>query len=200
MNPKISAAAASPDPLALLDALEELIAAGKDTPEDRELAYARIKEHEENTAAYAFARAAVTGRLAQVRGLSAAMLVGEVERWARLSRELDPGFRDQAATRMLGTLYVLAPAALLAEGDSEEGLSLLEDLAKKRPDVLENHLRLAEAYLALGDPGPATPHLCRCQKERTALRRDDQILLDRLLADAQHPSCAGDPGGAKPGE
>ena len=47
--------------------------------------------------------------------------VRDVERSARRSRELDPGFRDSAATRLLGTLYVIAPASLLKHGDSEAG-------------------------------------------------------------------------------
>jgi len=191
----IDAAAAS-DALAVSAALEALIAKGKDTRADREYAYQKVCEREENTAAYAFARAAVTGRLVQMGGLSAVGLVGEVERWARRSRELDPEFRSGAATRLLGTLYVLAPGALLEHGDSEEGLSLLEGLVQKHPDVLENHLRLAEAYIALGDPGPARPHLCQCLAQRAALRPDDQDLLLRLVRDAQNPDCPTDPAGA----
>ena len=52
------------------------------------------------------------------------------------------------------------------------------------PDVLENHLRLAEAYIALGDPAPAGPHLCRCLANKAALRPDDQRLLQQLIDDA----------------
>jgi len=177
------------DALAIADALEDLIAAGKDTPDDRQLAYAAVRTNAIDTAAYAYARAVVTGRLVQLKGLLGADMVGEVEHYARRSRELDPSFRDGAATRMLGTLYVVAPAALLRSGDSETGLELLEGLVQKNPDIIENHLRVAEAYIALGDVEPAKPHLCRCSAERGKLRRDDQALLAQLLKDAGNPTC-----------
>jgi hypothetical protein len=184
LRPELQLAADRRDALALSDELERLIDLQKATEDDREAAYHAVKQWEEKTAAYAFARAALAGRLAQVRGLSAIGLVAEAERYARLSMKLDAGFRDGAATRMLGTMYVLAPAALLEHGDSETGLELLEQLVDDRPDLLDNHLRVAEAYVALGDPDPAFEHLCRCQAERAKLRADAQRLLDKLIEDA----------------
>ena len=179
------------DALALSDALETLIAEGKDSPADREFALNAVRLHEPSppTAAYAFARAAIAGRVVQSRGLTGAGLVADVEKWALASRKLDPNFRGGAAARMLGTLYVMAPAGWLEHGDSEQGLELLEGLVKAHPELLENQLRLAEAYIALGDPGPATPYLCRCHVRRSDLRRDDQQLLDHLFADAGNPAC-----------
>ena len=155
----------------------------------REYAYQVIRAQKEDNAAYAFARAAVTGRLVQQRGLRGARQVGEVERWALRSRTLDPDFRDGAATRLLGTLYVIAPATFLDHGDSELGLEMLEQLVQEHPEVVENQLRLAEAYIALGDLDPAGPHLCACLAQRTALRRDDQQLLDQLVVTAGTPDC-----------
>jgi hypothetical protein len=185
-------AAAGRDAVAIADALEALIADGRDTPEDRAYAYeAALRAPPADTAADAFARAAVIGRLVQARGLTASHLVAEVERHARRSRALDPGYRGGAATRMLGTLYVLAPSALLEHGDSEEGLTLLTELAAARPDVPENHLRLGEALLALGERDSAGPPLCRAAAARSSLRRDEQGLLDRLLEDAGRPRCSG---------
>ncbi len=189
VNPELLTPAEQGDALATADALEALIERGADTLADREYAYAAVQQGEQDTAAYAFARAAVTGRLVQQRGLPGAKLVGEVEHWALRSRELDPGFRDGAATRLLGTLYVIAPAAFLDRGDSEYGLELLEQLTQERPDMVENQLRLAEAYISLGDPEPATPHLCACLERRDALRRDDRELLARLVATAGVPEC-----------
>jgi hypothetical protein len=177
------------DALAISDALEALIAEGKGTPADREFALNAIKERPERTAAYAFARAAVTGRVVQVRGMLGAGLAGEVERWALESRRLDPDFRGGAATRMLGTLYVMAPSGWLEHGDSEQGITMLESLVKAHPETLENHLRLAEAYITLGDAAPATPYLCRCVAHRADLRHDDQLLLDHLYGDAGKPRC-----------
>lgn len=192
VHPELAATAES-DALAISDALEALIAEGKDTPADREYAYEQVTAQNGATAEYAFARAAVTGRLVQQRGLRAAHLVADVERWAIRSHEMDPSFRDGAALRMLGTLYVLAPAALLQHGDSEKGLEILERLVKERPHVVENHLRVAEAYIALGDRDPAVPSLCRALADKAKLRRDDQLLLDRLMRDAGSPSCASSP-------
>jgi tetratricopeptide (TPR) repeat protein len=177
------------DALAIADALEALIGDGKDTGHDRQLAYDRVKSKEEPTAAYAYARAMVTGRLVQVKGLTAAFLVREMEDWAQKSRSLDPTFRSGAATRMLGTLYVLAPASLLKGGDSEKGLELLEKLVREHPDAPENHLRLAEALIALGDPAPATEPLCKAQAQKARLQKDDQHLLEKLIQDAGSPAC-----------
>ena len=84
---------------------------------------------------------------------------------------------------------MIAPATFLEHGDSEQGLELLEQLVQEHPDVAENQLRLAEAYIALGDPEPAAPHLCVCLAQRAALRRDDQQLLDQLVATAGTPDC-----------
>jgi len=179
--------------LAISDTLEALIAEGKDQPDDRKFAYEQVQCLPADTAAEAFARAAVTGRLVQQRGMLAANLVSDVERFARKSVELDPTFREGAARRMLGTLYVLAPAALLRHGDSEIGLEMLEQLTRERPADPQNQLRLAEAYIALGDPGPARPHLCLARLARQTLRRDEQMLLDRLVQEVRPLDCAPDP-------
>jgi hypothetical protein len=177
------------DALAISDGLEKLIAEGKDTPSDREFALRTLRAHPAESAEYAFARAAVAGRVVQTRGLGGAGIVSEVERWAEKSRKLNPSFRNGAAARMLGTLYVLAPSGWLEHGDSEQGLEILEGLVKTFPTTWENHLRLAEAYISLNDAGPATPHLCLCQAHKAELRHDDQLLLEHLFADAGHPQC-----------
>jgi hypothetical protein len=172
VSPALELAAERRDPLAVADTLEALIAEDEDSPADREYAYT-----------------AVTRRLVQQRGLLGASLVDDVEDWALRSRELDPAFRDGAATRLLGTLWVLAPASLLSYGDSERGLELLDSLVRDYPGGIQNHLRLAEAYIALHDPEPAEPHLCVCLANRAALRRDEQQLLDQLVIVAGTPHC-----------
>jgi hypothetical protein len=190
VDPELKEVAQRHDALVTADTLEALIERDADSPADRQFAYEAVQTPQEDTAAYAFARATVTGRLVQSRGLRGASQVGEVESWAMRSRELDPDFRDGAATRLLGTLYVIAPATFLEHGDSELGLELLEGLAEQNPNVPENQLRLAEAYIALGDPDPAAPHLCASLAQRNALRRDDQKLLDHLVATAGTPDCS----------
>jgi len=189
VSPALEAAVEHRNSLAVADALEALIAEGEDSPADREYAYEAVTRAEEDTAAYAFARAIVTGRLAQQRGLLGASLVDDIENWALRSRALDPAFRDGAATRLLGTLWVLTPATFLQQGDSERGLALLESLVREYPGQPENHLRLAEALVALHDPGPAEPHLCVCLADKAALRRDEQRLLDDLVVVAGTPHC-----------
>lgn len=188
-NAKLVVLAEQHDALGLSDALEALIAEGKDTPEDRAYAYRQVKTREAPTAAYAFARAAITGRYVQANGLTQGPLAAEVERYARQSRALDPNFRNSAATRLLGTLYALAPAGLLKHGNSEDGVALLEGLVKAHPEVLENHLRLAEAYIALGDKTAAVAPLCRTIQSKADLRPDDQKLLAKLITDAGNPRC-----------
>jgi hypothetical protein len=170
------------DCLVVYDELEALIENGTDTPAVRERAYERVRKSPCDTAGGAFGRAAITGRFVQQKGLLAANLVRDVEFYARRSRDLEPAFRDFAATRMLGTLYVLAPAALLKHGDSEIGLEMLETLTREHPDVPENHLRLAEAYISLGDGASARPHVCQVLAARANLRRDQQALLAQLFA------------------
>jgi hypothetical protein len=170
------------DCLKVSDDLETLIEAGTDTPAAREKAYEQVRKSPcDSTAGLAFGRAAVIGRVVQQKGLLAANLVRDVELYARRSRDLDPQFRDEAATRMLGTLYVMAPAALLKHGDSETGLEMLQTMTREHPTIPENHLRLAEAFLALGDNDSARPEVCRTLTMRTRLRRDDQNLLNQLF-------------------
>jgi predicted Zn-dependent protease len=177
--------AAAEDPLAVYDALELAIADGKDTEQQRVDALAKVERApDDGSAAYAFVRAALNGRVAELRGANAGKLVTEAESWARTSLERDAAFRDGAATQMLGSLYVMAPARLLEHGDSEKGLEMLEGLVAKQPDEPRYRLRLGQAYLNLGDDEASFPHLCAASSARASLRGDEQKLLDKLVADA----------------
>ena len=183
--PDDTAAAEPRDALAVSDALEELIEEGRASEDDRVRALEQVRAiPDDGSAGYAFARAAVAGRVAELRGVKAGKLVGEAEGFAKRSIERDPEFRARASSRMLGSLWVMAPPRLLEHGDSEKGLAMLETLAKEQPQELLNHLRLAEAYVFLGDPEPAVPHLCTAAGGRQTLRRDDQALLQRLMDEA----------------
>lgn len=170
--------------------LEALIDAQKDSKQDREDAYALVVQRADSSADYYFARAAVAGRLAENRGLQALGLVTEAEDYARRVRAIEPDYREGAATRMLGTLYVLAPPSLVKHGDSETGLELLEVEVQAHPERLTSRLRLAEAYIALGDPEPAKEHLCVVQRGEAQLSAGDRRLLAKLLADAGKFECA----------
>ena len=173
------------DALAVSDGLEALVEDGRASEDDRVKALEQVRSiPDDGSAGYAFARAAVAGRVAELRGVKAGKLVGEAEGFAKQSIDRDPQFRERAASRMLGSLWVMAPPRLLEHGDSEKGLALLETLAKEQPQEPLNHLRLAEAYVFLGDPEPAVSHLCIVAAGQQALRRDDQALLQRLMDEA----------------
>lgn len=186
VTPQVVEAAEQEDALAISDELEALITEGKASEDDRLFALDRVREAaDDGSAGYAFARAAVAGRVAQLRGVKAGKLVTEAESFARTSLERDPEFRERAASRLLGSLWVMAPPRLLEHGDSEEGLSLLEDLTQAQPERLDNRLRLAEAYVFLGDPDPALEHLCLVVAGRASLRADQDALLGRLLEEVR---------------
>ncbi len=175
--------------LTISDTLESLIANRMVTDIDRQFAYHTVSKRKTTSAEDAYARAAIAGRLAEISGMSAGALVAEVERYARMSLAKDPNFRRGAAQRMLGTLYVLAPGFMLKHGDSEEGLELLEQLVQKWPADIENHLRVAEAYIALGDQEPAVDHLCICLAHKRNLLLDDRELLEKLIEEIELQKC-----------
>jgi hypothetical protein len=53
----------------------------------------------------------------------------------------------------------------------------------------ENHLRVAEAYIALGDEEPAMKHLCFCLARKRNMRLDDRELLESLIEDTDLQKC-----------
>ncbi len=169
--------------------LEALIDQQKDNKQIREDAYALVIERAGTDPDYYFARAAVAGRLAENRGLQALGHVTEAEDYARPVRAAHPHNREGSATRLLGSLYVLAPASLVQHGDSETGLEMLETEAAAHPDRIISRLRLAEAYIALNDPDPSHPHLCFVKQGQAKLGASDQRLLAKLLQDAGELKC-----------
>lgn len=173
------------DPIAVYDAVETAIAAGSDSEQQRVDALAKVERTaDDGSAGYAFVRAALNGRVAELRGANAGKLVTEAERWARESLARDPKFRDGAATQMLGSLYVMAPGRLVEHGDSEEGLEMLEGLVAAQPTNPRYRMRLAQAFDHLGDPDAGKEHLCVAAAGRDQLPGDEQKLLDKLLASA----------------
>jgi tetratricopeptide (TPR) repeat protein len=183
VDPSITAAAEQ-GAWAIHEALEARIAAGQASEADRVAALDRVREAaDDGSAAHAYARASVAGRVAEGRGLQALALLEEMREWAEASIQRDPDFEGMAAKRLLGTLYVLA-GRHLSKGDSEQGLELLEEVVEKHPDVARNHLRLGEGYVALGDAESGFEPLCQAQAGRATLTRDEQKLLDQLIEDA----------------
>ena len=182
VDPSIAESGA--DAVAVHQALEERIAAGGGSEAERVTALDQSRvAPDDGSAAYAYARAAVAGRMAEERGLQALELLDEIRDWSTKSIERDPNFQGMAATRMLGTLHVLAGRHFKG-GDSEKGLELLESVLDAQPDAAVNHLRVAEAYIALGDPEPAFEQLCVSLAGRAQLTGEEQRLLDALVVDA----------------
>jgi hypothetical protein len=171
--------------VAILRHLDDRIARGVDSEEDRERAYQRVRAMaDDGSADYAYARAALAGRVAESRGAGAGKLVTQAEVWARAALQRDPDYDDGAATRMLGTLYVMAPGRLVDHGDSEDGLAMLEARVDAHPVDPRNHLRVAEAYLQLGDPERSRPHLCLALRDQADLRADERRRRSRIVDDA----------------
>lgn len=181
------------DAIQIYDTLEALIAENDDTRADRKAAWRAVRERNEDTASFQFAWAAIAGRYVQYKGLLASYLLKDMEKHARRSLALDPNFRNGAAKRLLGTMYVVAPSSMLEHGDSEVGLEMLEELVTAYPEDPETHLFLAEAYITLNDPAPAAPHLCFCLGVKSKMRKDEQQLLDNLVSDAGEVTCGTTP-------
>ncbi len=76
-------------------------------------------------------------------------LEGEMKTALALSPNLDDG----GPMRLLGTLYIKAPAWPSGIGDRDKGLDLLEQAVKKFPGHPLNHLFYAQAILAVDDEG-----------------------------------------------
>nr|MCH9679979.1 hypothetical protein [Deltaproteobacteria bacterium] len=117
VTPTVVQAAEDRDALAVSDELEALIADGQASEDDRVYALDRIRSiPDDDSAGYAFARAAVAGRVAELRGVKAGKLVTEAESFAQRSIERDADFRSKAASRLLASLWVMAPPRLLEHG------------------------------------------------------------------------------------
>lgn len=182
VSPSIAAIPAE-NAWAVHETVEKRIAAGTASEADRTAALDKVRAaSDDQTAAYAYARASVAGRVAEGRGLKGLKLLEEMRTWAQRSIERDPEFQGMAATRLLGTLLALA-GQHLDGGDSEAGLELLESVVEAHPDNPVNQLRLAEAYVALGDPDPAMALLCVATAGRAQLEAEEQKLLDGLVAE-----------------
>ena len=191
VNPELKAVAQRNDALVTADALEALIERDADSPADREFAYEAIQTPEEDTAAYAFARATVTGRL--------------VQQPRPAGRE--PGGRGGE----LGDAQPRARSGFPRRSGDPAARHALRDRARHPPRARRFR---AGARAARGAGGAATRTCPRtscgwrrptsrsairsrprrtCARrlaQRNALRRDDQQLLDHLVATAGTPDCA----------
>jgi hypothetical protein len=113
----------------------------------------------------------------QQRGPRGASLIARSKPALR-SRTLDPSFGARGDAGCSNPLR----SSGASRARRPDSIELLRGRESEHPEVVENQLRLAEANIALGDPNPAGLPLCVCLAHRDALRRDDQQLLDQLVA------------------
>ncbi len=95
-------------------------------------------------------------------------LVKEVVRLLVLARKADPQVEAFGPDRILGAIYLRAPAWPVSVGDIDKGLGHLKAAARGAPAWPENHLLLAEAYAS--DE--------RADKAKAALARAEEAMKD----------------------
>ena len=88
------------------------------------------------------------GARAQTRSLEAIGLLPQMVAAARTALALDPTVVHAGPHRLLGGIFLRAPAWPTSVGDIDEALTQLDKAAALAPDWPENHLLLAEALEA----------------------------------------------------
>ena len=97
----------------------------------------------------------LTGLEAENDSLRGLELVPIIEREALLASDLNPAVDHGGPHRMLGELYLRAPAFPVSIGDSARAVDYFRRAVDQDPEFLENRLGLAEALLAEEEPGKA---------------------------------------------
>ena len=77
--------------------------------------------------------------------------LGRLETEMKRALELSPNLDDGGPMRLLGALYLKAPAWPNGIGDIDKALELLEQAVREHPEHPLNHLFLAQALWAQGD-------------------------------------------------
>ena len=97
----------------------------------------------------------LTGLEAENDSLRGLELVPVIEREALLASDLNPAVDHGGPHRMLGELYLRAPAFPVSIGDSARAVDHYRRAVDQDSEFLENRLGLAEALLAEEEPGKA---------------------------------------------
>ena len=94
------------------------------------------------------------------KGISDSLfLVEPMEKYAKKALEIDESFFYGAPHRVLGKLYTEAPAWPMSVGDYNKAIEHLQKALEFGPDYLQNHLFIAEAYIAKWQNDKAKEHL-----------------------------------------
>jgi hypothetical protein len=97
----------------------------------------------------------LTGLEAENDSLRGLELVPVIEREALLASDVNPAIDHGGPHRMLGELYLRAPAFPVSIGDSGRAVDHYRLAVDQDPEFFENRLGLAEALLAEKEPGKA---------------------------------------------
>jgi len=97
----------------------------------------------------------LTGLVAENDSLRGLELVPVIEREALLASDLNPAVNHGGPHRMLGELYLRAPAFPVSIGDSARAVDHYRLAVDQDPEFFENRLGLAEALLTEEEAGEA---------------------------------------------
>jgi hypothetical protein len=120
----------------------------------------------------AYLQAVNLGLYVQAKGLTAVGRLSELVKLLKVAGQ-QPQLDDGGPLRVLGLLYVKAPAWPVGPGDLDLGLDLLKKAAETYPEHPLNHLFYAEALIADGQKEQA-----RAELERTRVLATPQRLGD----------------------
>ncbi len=120
----------------------------------------------------AYLQAVNLGLYVQAKGMMAVGRLSELVKLLKTAGQ-QPQIDDGGPWRVLGLLYVKAPAWPVGPGDLDLGLDLLKKAADSYPEHPLNHLFYAEALIADGQKEPARAELERTRSLATPQRFGD---------------------------
>ncbi len=130
-----------------------------------------------------YLRAVNLGLYVRAKGMSALGRLSELVTLLRVAGH-EPAQDEGGPWRVLGLLYVRAPAWPVGPGDVDLALDLLGRAAREFPQHPLNHLYLAEALMESGDRAAARVEVERARELCTATRFGDWAVRWRAEADA----------------
>jgi hypothetical protein len=117
----------------------------------------------------AYLQAVNLGLYVQAKGLTAVGRLSELVKLLKVAGQ-QPQIDDGGPLRVLGLLYVKAPAWPVGPGDLDLGLDLLKKASESYPEHPLNRLFYAEALIADGQKGQARTELERARALSTPQR------------------------------
>ncbi len=99
------------------------------------------------------------GARAKVNNREGLELIPRMVRAGRLARRRDPTIHHAGPLRLLGGIYLEAPAWPTSVGDLDRALELLEQASELAPDWAETRVMFAKALIEDGRPGEARVQL-----------------------------------------